>query len=209
MNRILLLIATAAVLSLLVNACKEGAKNPTPLSTGELTVQDTAAYQPLYIHPLLAQQELNSQHTALGGYGQVMPPPMETRLGQLLTKSFWVMEFYYDSHATVPQRRRGKGQWFQFNKDGTFLGGHWERQTHSGLWYLQPDGSGRDFIIIDSNIDRLDSKWEIQAINGEEDAMGWVRQTDFGPKTPKSVTVKMMELYNIPTKEQFGVTGEE
>ncbi len=200
------LISLFALL-LLIESCQEGGQKNISSGT-TLTVIDTAAYQPLYIHPLLAEQELNSQYTALGAYGQIAPPAMQTRMPQILTKSYWVVEHYYDSHASIPQRRRGNGQWFLFNKDGSFMGGHWERQTHSGVWYVQPDGQ-KNYLIIDSNVDRLDSKWELQAINGEEDAMGWVRQNDFGPKVPKSVVVKMIELYNIPSKAQFGVETEE
>ncbi|MEL6141189.1 MAG: hypothetical protein AAFU67_06195 [Bacteroidota bacterium] len=201
MNQSYLLGATIVLLFL---SCQNNTSNPTPLSTGEMTVVDTASYQPLYVHPLLADVELNAQNTALGGYGQIMSPPMERSEAQLLTKAYWVFEFYHDPNGSAGQRKRGAGQWFRFSPDGSFTGGHWGRQTHAGLWYLLYDGNHR-YLTIDSNVDQLDGKWDIQAIGSEQDAMGWVRQNDFGPKLKSPVQGKLIELYNVPTKEQFHV----
>lgn len=180
------------------------AKNPVPLSTGEMTVDDTAAYRPLYVHPLLADAELNSPNTALGGFGKILPQPMERMETQLLTQSYWVMEFYHDSYGSGQQRLNGQGQWLKFKSDGTFIGGHWDRQTHAGAWYILFDGP-EVYLTLDSNVDRQDAKWHIQAINGERNAMGWVRTPDFGPRTPRAIQAKMIELYDMPTKAQFGV----
>lgn len=192
------------LLALSFTACGDNGKNPTPLSKLEMTFEDTASYQPLFYHPILPATELSAQNTAIGGYGQQLQPPMQRSIAQLLTRSYWVMEFYHDRAASIPQRKLGKGQWFQFNPDGTFRGGHWENQTHSGLWYLLFDGE-KTFLTIDSNVDRLDARWDIQAVNGDEDAMGWVRTEAFGPRTPYGVSVKMIELFDPPTKAQFGV----
>lgn len=204
MKQVTLLVAT---LLMLLSGCVDNAKNPTPISTGEKTFQDTALYQPLYIHTKLGAQELNAQTTSQGGYGQIMNPPMNRTEPRMLTRDYWVVEFYHDSFASVEQRKRGKGQWFQFNPDGSFIGGQWEEQTHSGLWYMIYDGD-KKYITLDSNVDRLDGKWDMQAIGGEEDAMGWVRSIEFGPRTPKSVTIKLITLTDRPTKQQFGVVEE-
>lgn len=185
------------------NGAGTSGKNPTPLSSGEMTVNDTASYKPIYVHARLADTELNAQNTAQGGYGKVLPPPMNQMEAQLLTKSFWAFEFYHDSYGSPNQRLAGQGQWLRFNPDGTFIGGHWDQQTHSGAWYLLYDGEHR-YLTLDSNVDRLDAKWDIQKINGERDAMGWVRQNDFGPKTPRTIQAKVIELYDMPTKKQFG-----
>lgn len=201
---------------LLVSACNEptssassstatsSAKNPTPLTSGEMTVVDTARYQPLYVHPLLAEVELNAPNTAIGNFGKVLPQPMDRMEAQLLTQSYWVMEFWHDGHASAQQRLNGQGQWFKFNPDGTFIGGHWNRQTHAGAWYILFD---RDdvYLTLDSNVDRLDAKWHIQAISNDRTEMGWVRTPDFGPRTPRAIQAKMITLDNVPTKEQFHV----
>ena len=204
MNRLILILATLVILA---TGCVDNAKNPTPISTGEKTMQDTARYQPLYIHTMLGEEELNAQTTSQGGYGQIMDPPMNRSEPRMLTRDYWVVEFYHDSFASKEQRKKGQGQWFQFNPDGSFIGGHWEKQTHSGLWYIIYDGD-KKYITIDSNVDRLDAKWDMQAIGGEEDAMGWVRSTEFGPRTPKSVTIKLITLSDVPTKKQFGVAED-
>lgn len=201
MKRITLILAALVVLAV---SCVDSSKNPTPLSTGEKTIQDTAVYQPLYIHTMLGEQELNAQTTSQGGYGQIMDPPMNRSEPRMLTRDFWVVEFYHDSFASKEQRKRGQGQWFQFNPDGSFIGGHWEKQTHSGLWYMIYDGD-KKYVTIDSNVDRLDGKWDMQGIGSEEETTAWVRTTEFGPRTPRSVTIKLITLSNRPTKQQFGV----
>jgi len=197
-----------AILTLLllgVAACTgEATKNPKALSSGEMTVVDTAEYQPLYVHPVLVEQELNSQYTSQGAYGQIMAPPMERLEAQILTRTYWVFEFYHDPNGSIAQRKVGQGLWYRFQPDGSFIGGHWDRQTHSGLWYLTYDGD-KVFITIDSNVDRHDGKWDIQAIGREQDTMAWVRTYDFGTRTRSPIQGKLIELFNVPTKEQFGV----
>lgn len=200
-----------AALLLLLSSCDKAAndnnnvkQNPTPLTTGEMTVVDTAKYKPLYVHPLLAETELNAKHTALGNYGKVLPPPMDRMEAQLLTKSYWVAEFYHDSYGSANQRLAGQGQWLQFNPNGTFVGGHWDKQTHAGAWYLLYDGQKR-YLTLDSNVDRLDAKWDLQKINGQRDAMAWVRTPELGPRTPTTIQMKLIELYDMPTRQQFGI----
>lgn len=123
---------------------------------------------------------------------------------QLLTgRPYWVMEFYHDSYGSAQQRLEGQGQWFHFNPDGTFTGGHWDRQTHAGAWYLVFEDDHR-YLTLDSNVDRQDAKWDMQKISGERDAMGWVRSGDFGPRTPRTLQAKMIELFDMPTRAQFG-----
>lgn len=203
-------ITLAALICCLLLACQpngNGGRNPQPLTTGEMTVSDTARYKPLYVHPLLSDAELNAKNTALGGFGKLLPQPMERMEAQLLTRTYWVMEFYHDGHASKEQRKRGQGQWFKFSPDGSFTGGHWDRQTHSGAWYLIYEGP-EVYLIIDSNVDRLDARWHVQAIANERDAMAWVRTAELGPYIPGSVSVKLIELYDVPTREQFGVASE-
>lgn len=195
---------TLPVLVLLLAACQSEGKNPPALSNGEMTFIDTASYQPPYVHVVLTPDELNAQNTSQGGYGQIMSPPMNRTEAQILTRSYWVYEFYHDINGSIPQRVNGKGQWFRFSDDGSFVGGHWDRQTHSGVWYLLYDGDHR-YLTIDSNVDRLDGKWDIQAVGTEEDVMGWVRVSDFGMPLKNPIHGKLIELYNMPTKQQFGV----
>lgn len=166
--------------------------------------QDTAKYVPLYIHDIPAEEDLNASPVATGGFGQILVPDMSRYQTQLLVKSYWVCDGYADNNGSGWQRLAGIGQWFKFNTNGTFSGGHWGRQTHAGAYYLDFQGE-HPRITIDSNVDRLDAVWEMQAINGPQDAMAWVRvgNSGFGPKLRETVQAKWISLDDRPTKQQF------
>jgi hypothetical protein len=192
-------------------ACGKDAK-PVSTSSARLATtydfvaspdQDTASYMPLYLHPIPAAENLNSPTTTVGGYGQVLAPPMERFEAQVLTKSIWCFEFYSDSQASIPQKLAGSGQWFQFSPDGTFKAGHWGTQTYSGAWYLDFQGQF-PILQLDANVDQMDSKWEIQGIAGDQAAMAWVRPSNsgFGPNR-RPISCKLIELTSLPTKQQF------
>ena len=100
--------------------------------------QDTAAYIPLYIHDIPAAEELNSFTTSLGSCSPAVVPRLDRQEAILLTKSYWVVDGYADGEASRLQRIAATGQWIRCNPDGTFTGGHWDRQTHFGTWYLAP-----------------------------------------------------------------------
>lgn len=190
-------------------ACQDdqatGSKTQMVSSTAEFASShdsDTAKYKPLFIHGIPTDDEMNSDRTGMGGHGRILPPDMSRTEAQVLTKSIWVFEFYIDSQASLPQTAQGTGQWMQFNPDGTFIAGHWQQQTHSGAWYLDYQEKFPK-LTLDSNVDRMDAVWEIQAINAEQDNMGWRRVPDaFGPYR-KSIMGKVIELYDRPTRQQF------
>lgn len=163
--------------------------------------QDTASYQPLYIHDVPA--DVNAQVTSAGQYGQKSPPPMERYEAQVLTKGFWVTEFYVDKAASRAQKIAGTGQWLQFYGDGSFKGGHWGKQTHSGAWSINYT-TEKPTVVIDSNVDEMDAWWEIHGVTSSQDAMSWRRvpESQFGPYR-KSIMVKLIELSDMPTREQF------
>jgi len=169
--------------------------------------QDTARYSPLYIHPIPAESELNSPVTALGGFGQVIAPTMQRLEEQMLVKSYWVVEGYADGKASRFQRMAGVGQWIRCFANGTFHAGHWNRQTHAGAWYMDYQGKHPQ-LMLDSNVDRMDSVWEIQGVSGDQASMAMVRtgDTPFGFKW-SPVSAKWIELYDMPTREQFKRPG--
>lgn len=164
--------------------------------------QDTASYVPLYLHEI--PEDLSAQVTKLGQYGQIAPPDLTRYEAQVLTKGIWTFEFYVDNNASRAQKIAGTGQWFQFSPDGSFIGGHYQHQTHAGLWYMNYT-TEHPTLIIDSNVDNHDAWWQIQGITGQQDAMAWVRQADTGGYGPyrKRIQGKLMELTTLPTKEQF------
>ncbi|NJO86568.1 MAG: hypothetical protein HC821_00280, partial [Lewinella sp.] len=201
MNRLFFYLLVGVALS--VASCQPkqtvASGTPEPAVERQMTVADPAQYQPLYVHPVLKDQELYAQKTALGAYGQVLPVNQERSEIDLLTRSYWVIELYHDPNAEIEQRRKGTGQWFRFKKDGSFTAGHWDRITHSGAWYIVFSGKDR-YLTIDSNVDRQDARWNIQAIAGDESAMAMVRENDFGPKVAVPVQCKLLPLDNMPTK---------
>lgn len=202
-----------AVLSLLIlascqDASSSNATSGNLKSTYPLVAspdQDTATYVPLYLHDI--PSDVNAQVTEVGSHGPKSPPPLNRYEGQVLTKSIWVTEFYVDKYASRAQKMAGTGQWLQFYGDGTFKGGHWQEQTHAGVWSINFT-TEKPTLVLDSNVDNLDAWWEIHGITGAQDAMSWRRvpeatsEYNFGPYR-KSIMVKMMELVDLPTKEQF------
>lgn len=169
------------------------------------TDQDTASYQPLYLHDIPAN--VNAQVTEVGAFGQKTPPPLNRYEGQVLTKGIWVTEFYVDKYASRAQKIAGTGQWLQFFGDGTFKGGHWQEQTHAGVWSIN-FSTEKPTIVLDSNVDNLDAWWEIHGITGSQDAISLRRVPEatslynFGPYR-KSIMMKVIELTELPTKAQF------
>jgi len=119
----------------------------------------------------------------------------------LLIKGYWVFEVYVDEEASIEQRKAGCGQWLQFNADGTFRGGHWDQQTHAGVWHLNFGGTSPR-LWLDSNVDKLDAVWEIQG--SKPDEMGWVRMKDSAVGLyRRSIMCRMMNMIEMPTKQQF------
>lgn len=165
--------------------------------------QDTMDYRPFYLHPIPDDDVINTNETPYGAYGQLLPPPMEDSRIQLLTSAIWAVEYYINSEGTPRQNIYGTGQWMQFFPDGHFIGGHWDRQTHSGAYYVNIQGK-YPFITYDSNVDQLDTNWEMQRINNNQDGMGWRRaqEKDFGPPSG-SIVLKLNKLDNRPTRQQY------
>lgn len=162
--------------------------------------QDTAQHIPLYLHKIPAEAELNDTITSVGGVGQLLPPPMGTLEAQILCQSYWVVEGYADSRASRPQKIAATGQWLRCFPNGTFQGGHWEKQTHSGRWYLTFQEK-YPVLQLDSNVDRMDANWTFQYAR-DKSAIALTRRNDFGPRF-NSLSTKWVELYDRPTREQF------
>lgn len=165
--------------------------------------QDTMDYVPFYLHAIPEDDVLNTSKTPYGEYGQLLPAPMTDARVQLLTSGIWAVEYYINEEGTPRQNIYGTGQWMQFFPDGHFIGGHFGRQTHSGAYYLN-FGKKYPLITFDSNVDRLDTTWEMQRIANDRENMGWRRafEEGFGPKS-RSIVLRLNRLDNRPTKEQY------
>ncbi|OAV44168.1 hypothetical protein [Lewinella sp. 4G2] len=165
--------------------------------------QDTMAYRPFYLHPIPEDDVLNDSVTPFGAYGQLLPPMMSDARVQLLTTNLWAVEYYINEEGTPRQNIYGTGQWMQFFPDGHFIAGHWDRQTHAGAYYV--DLSGKyPMVTFDSNVDRMDTVWEMQRISDDRENMAWRRAIEkgFGPKS-RSIVLRLNKLYDRPTREQY------
>jgi hypothetical protein len=163
--------------------------------------QDTARHIPLYIHQIPVESRIDSSLTSVGGFGQVIEPPISRPEAQALCNSYWVVQGYMDSHASRAQRKAATGQWIQCLPNGTFRGGHWDKQTHAGAWHLTFKEKF-PLLQLDSNVDRMDATWEIQGFSGDQARMSVVRRNTFGPHH-NSISSLWVELYDRPTREQF------
>ncbi|MEM8584737.1 MAG: hypothetical protein AAGF87_10725 [Bacteroidota bacterium] len=168
---------------------------------------DTASYKPIYSHPRLPGNLIDAPQTPIGAYGMALEPNLSEPIVSQLLDGYWVYEFYHDGAASKEQKKAGKGQWFKFEADGTYTAGHWQDWTHSGVWIFQRDGE-HNYLTIDSNVDRQDAKWDIQALSSDLQDMGWARTNLWGfQKQGLQVHGKMQRLFTAPTKEQFGLEG--
>lgn len=180
MNKILI-VAFFFSLMLLSNCAQEKPNNPTPQTN--TPVEQTSPPQ-----------------TNNEGYAAKPNPVGASKYANILVVDYWVFEKYY--HPEKPKKALGKGRWFKFEKDGSFVSGRWEDQTASGSWrlYTRED---KQYILLDSTNNAEDAEFEIQAINGEGDIMAWVGTPAYAAYDPVSLTI--MHLMSIPTKAQFGV----
>ncbi len=138
-----------------------------------------------------------------GDSGSFLPPlaPGSHPMVPILTRDFWVFEFYVVDDAA--SRAANKGRWFRFFEDGTFESGHWEEKTGYGSWKLQ-DEQGKVLLYLDNVADAEDGQWEIQGVNKDQDTMTWV---GINKTNTAGVITKVINLLTRPTKAQFGVEG--
>ena len=134
------------------------------------------------------------------GYASKPMPAGNSPYADVLTFNYWVFEKYY--HPDKARKDMGKGRWFKFEKDGSFVSGRWKDQTASGSWRTYTR-EGKIFILIDSTNNSEDAEFEIQAITQEQDQMAWVGTPAYPNFDPVSLVTS--NLMTIPTKAQFGV----
>ena len=128
------------------------------------------------------------------------PIPVEdNRLSRLLLTDYWVISKYY--HPISTKMALGKGRWFKFEKDGTFVSGRWAEQTARGVWQLYRQEE-KDFILLNSSIDAEDAEFEIQKIRGSGDAMAWIGTPVYPEYDPAAFQID--NLMTMPTKAQYG-----
>jgi hypothetical protein len=177
----ILIIASLFSLMLISNCTQEKTKTPAPQTNAQA--------------PQTTPDQTDNQ-----GYAAKPNPIGDSKYANILVAGYWVFEKYY--HPEKPKKALGKGRWFKFEKDGSFVSGRWEEQTASGSWRLY-SREGKQFILLDSTNNSEDAEFDIQGINGDGDIMAWVGTPAYAAYDPVSLTI--MNLLTIPTKAQFGV----
>lgn len=139
--------------------------------------------------------------------------PGNFKVVQLLTENYWVFEFYVipmGQDKLIPARQN-KGTWFQFNPDGTYIGGQWAETKDEGTWFikeasLEALGKMGYALYVDSAVDdNRDIEWVIQGVSKAGDMMSWVKNVD-NAADPTPAAVKAISMLSKPSKDQFGIT---
>ena len=151
------------------------------------------------------QPGVTSQNTgANNNTGTFAPPisPGESYNTSIITKDYWVMEFYVPFDNSYEKKMANKGRWYKFSNDGTFTCGQWQEETSYGSWRYGRSVFDNLTIVADAANDNLDAEWEFQIGSGGTE-MSWAGQQAFGVEA--GAMVKAVNLLTMPTKKQFGV----
>ncbi len=154
----------------------------------------------------------NAQNPMGNTVGSAAPPLAQpnSRETQLLTRNIWVAEFYVLPGAAEGQlipSFENKGLWWQFNMDGTYAAGQWEKQLDYGTWNWKPGSSQYDkngVLFVDSATDDMrDAEYQVQGIEATGDVMSWVKTGNYGNR--EAAMLKVIQMLSLPSKKQFGV----
>lgn len=143
---------------------------------------------------------MDSEPLEDSGFATPVLPDMSLRENNLLTRTFWVAEFWVD-HANNGNNEANRGRWWRFEKDGTFSTGLWEDVLANGSWVIYKDQT-RYRLHMDANINRFDMEFELQQIAPSETYMSWAGTPTYGMSR---IAVKAISLLTQPTKAQFGI----
>lgn len=147
------------------------------------------------------KQTIAGKAIAQASAAPAQTPPVDMTETAVLLSRFWVFEHWVETNN--PTRNANKGRWYRFYENGTYDGGHWEDHNDHGTWFLKKGAQHTELFIDSDRNDLMDAKWEIQGINGTQDAMSWVKTKDFGDQ--QSALCKLNAMLSIPTKAQFGL----
>lgn len=140
----------------------------------------------------------NTEADAKGSFQAAVAPEMSPQI-EVLTKDFWVFEYYVANDPVA--RETNKGRWFKFAPDGTYESGHWSEKTGHGSWRFMPDEKF-GMLYMDNINDRYDEQWHIQGYDSQYDVMTWAGTLK---AVNQGVITKTINLMTRPTRAQFGV----
>jgi len=136
--------------------------------------------------------------------GNFSPPisPGDSYNTTVITKDYWVIEFYVPFDQSYEKKMANKGRWYKFKNDGTYVCGQWQEETSFGSWRYGRSAMGELTIVTDAKNDRFDGEWQFQIGSGATE-MSWAGQQSFGVE--EGTMCKVINLTSKPTKKQFGV----
>lgn len=120
-------------------------------------------------------------------------------------KDVWMFEYYLISPVDSVRSYANIGKWFQFYEDGTFVSGRWQERTGEGTWRLKPGNQYGPLLTLDNINDAEDMEWRLQGMNPDMDQWSWSGTPAFGLN---GHFPKVIRLFSIPTKAQFGFTRD-
>ena len=180
-----------------------------PGSDGIMTT--TMVLDTLTGKPKVVEKPVNALSSAIGDspkkvtdpISPVLIPPdpktdQEERVHRVLTSDYWVV-WSLIRIKDVPATRANQGAWFQFNKDGTYQYGFWDKPISTGTWHF--DGR-KGFLNLDSKLKGDDRQWKVQMGNGEQ-VMVWVGTEKYHTT---DISLKLERFVNIPkTRAELGL----
>lgn len=169
------LLLFSALIFLIFSACKPDSKKQSDANAGQKNFDPDAFAEPAV-------------------------PAESNRETALLTKDFWVFE-YYVIPDNPEQSFKNRGLWYKFSMDGTYQYGHWEEYLGKGTWKLTYY-ENKPILTVDSETNNKDDMiWELNFgdYQGYEASFVASRYSQ-----QPGVMCKMLNLMTRPTKKQFG-----
>lgn len=142
----------------------------------------------------------NAPKAKTEGWAETAVPAVSSRETALLTKDFWVFE-YYVIPGDPEKSMFNRGLWYKLNMNGTFEYGHWEESLGNGTWKLT-EFEGTPLLTVDSGTDNsFDMIWELNFgdYSGFEASFVANKYSE-----QPGVMCKMINIMTRPTKKQFG-----
>jgi hypothetical protein len=142
--------------------------------------------------PKQEQQEVPGNPVADSKDGVVSPQTQ--RLINALSTGYWAMEVYVKIQDR-PADAANRGKWFNFNPDGTYTSGRWDKETGKGVWeytaqeakiWLDPEGE-----------DEPNMEFTLK-MSSDESIMIWVGTERYNQN---NIQIKMGNYLDLPSKE--------
>ena len=133
-------------------------------------------------------------------WAETAVPAVSSRETAMLTKDFWVFEFYVIP-GDQEKSKFNRGLWYKLQMNGTFEYGHWEEALGTGTWKLT-EFEGKPILTVDSGTDNsFDMFWEINFGDYSGFEASFVATKD---SQQAGTMCKMINIQTRPTKKQFG-----